>query len=300
VAQKKISTLPRAVRQDGVEWSEKPFSLIRQCELLSLHKSGLYYQPKGESEQNLRLMRKIDEQYLKTPFAGYRMMSELLRRAGEAVNEKRVRRLMRLMGLTALYPKPDLSKANKAHKKYPYLIRNMVINQVNQVWSSDITYIPMKNGFLYLVAVMDWYSRYVLSWELSNRMESSFCVKALQTALERFGRPHIFNTDQGVQFTSDAFVDTLLNQDILVSMDGKGRATDNVFIERLWRSVKYEDVYLKSYSDGQTLFAGLDTYFQFYNTQRPHQHLAKLTPAEVYYQLKEKHLLEKVQSITRT
>jgi putative transposase len=267
---------------------------------LSLHKSGLYYQPKGESEQNLRLMRKIDEQYLKTPFAGYRMMSELLRRAGEAVNEKRVRRLMRLMGLTALYPKPDLSKANKAHKKYPYLIRNMLINQVNQVWSSDITYIPMKNGFLYLVAVIDWYSRYVLSWELSNRMESSFCVKALQTALERFGRPHIFNTDQGVQFTSDAFVDTLLNQDILVSMDGKGRATDNVFIERLWRSVKYEDVYLKSYSDGQTLFAGLDTYFQFYNTQRPHQHLAKLTPAEVYYQLKEKHLLEKVQSITRT
>jgi putative transposase len=283
-----------------VEWSEKSFSLSRQCELLSLHKSGLYYQPKGESEQNLRLMRKIDEQYLKTPFAGYRMMSEWLRRAGEAVNEKRIRRLMRLMGLTAIYPKPDLSKANKAHKKYPYLIRNMVINQVNQVWSSDITYIPMKNGFLYLVAVMDWYSRYVLSWELSNSMESSFCVRALQTALERFGRPYIFNTDQGVQFTSDAFVDTLLDQNILVSMDGKGRATDNVFIERLWRSVKYEDVYLKSYSDGQSLFAGLDTYFQFYNTQRPHQHLARLTPAEVYYRLKEKHLLEKVQNITRT
>ena len=283
-----------------MEWSEKPFSLTRQCELLSLYKSGLYYQPKGESEHNLQLMRKIDEQYLKTPFAGYRMMNELLRRQGEVVNEKRVRRLMRLMGLTAIYPKPDLSKANKAHKKYPYLLRNMVINQVNQVWSSDITYIPMKNGFLYLVAVIDWYSRYVLSWELSNSMESSFCVKALQTALERFGRPRIFNTDQGVQFTSDAFVDTLLDQDILVSMDGKGRATDNVFIERLWRSVKYEDVYLKSYSDGQTLFAGLETYFQFYNTQRPHQHLAKLTPAEVYYQSKEKHLLEKVQNITRT
>ncbi len=283
-----------------MDWLERPFSLSRQCELLSLHKSGLYYQPKGESEQNLQLMRKIDEQYLKTPFAGYRMMNELLRRQGEMVNEKRVRRLMRLMGLTAIYPKPDLSKANKAHKKYPYLLRNMVINQVNQVWSSDITYIPMKNGFLYLVAVMDWYSRYVLSWELSNSMESSFCVKALQTALERFGRPHIFNTDQGVQFTSDAFVDTLLEQNILVSMDGKGRATDNVFIERLWRSVKYEDIYLKSYSDGQTLFAGLQTYFQFYNTQRPHQHLAKLTPAEVYYQLKEKHLLEKVQNITRT
>jgi putative transposase len=300
VAQKKVSTLPRAVRQDLVDWLERPFSLSRQCELLSLHKSGLYYQPKGESEQNLQLMRKIDEQYLKTPFAGYRMMNELLRRQGEMVNEKRVRRLMRLMGLTAIYPKPDLSKANKAHKKYPYLLRNMVINQVNQVWSSDITYIPMKNGFLYLVAVMDWYSRYVLSWKLSNSMESSFCVKALQTALERFGRPHIFNTNQGVQFTSDAFVDTLLEQNILVSMDGKGRATDNVFIERLWRSLKYEDVYLKSYSDGQTLFAGLQTYFQFYNTQRPHQHLAKLTPAEVYYQLKEKHLLEKVQNITRT
>jgi putative transposase len=156
---KKISTLPRAVRHDSVEWSEKPFSLGRQCELLSLHKSGLYYQPKGESQQNLPLMRKIDEQYLKTPFAGYRMMSELLTRAGEAVNEKRVRRLMRRMGLTAIYPKSDLSKANKAHKKYPYLISNMVINQVNQVWSSDITYIPMKNGFLSLVAVMDWYSR---------------------------------------------------------------------------------------------------------------------------------------------
>ncbi len=252
-----------------------------------------------ESEQNLQLMRQIDEQYLKTPFAGYRMMNELLRRQGEMVNEKRVRRLMRLMGLTAIYPKPDLSKANKAHKKYPYLLRNIVINQVNQVWSSDITYIPMKNGFLYLVAVMDWYSRYVLSWELSNSMESSFCVKALQTALERFGSPRIFNTDQGVQFTSDAFVDTLLDQNILVSMDGKGRATDNVFIERLWRSVNYEDVYLKSYSDGQSLFAGLDTYFQFYNTQRPHQHLAKLTPAEVYYQFKEKHLLQKVQNITR-
>jgi putative transposase len=269
-----------------VDWPEKHFSLNRQCELLSLHKSGLYYQPKGESQQNLQLMRKIDEQYLKTPFAGYRMMSELLRREGEAVNEKRIRRLMRLMGLTAIYPKPDLSKANKAHKKYPYLIRNMIINQVNQVWSSDITYIPMKNGFLYLVAVMDWYSRYVLSWELSNSMESSFCVKALLTALERFGRPHIFNTDQGVQFTSDAFVDTLLDQNILVSMDGKGRASDNVFIERLWRSVKYEDVYLKSYSDGQSLFAGLETYFQFYNTHRPHQHLARLTPAEVYYRLK--------------
>lgn len=282
-----------------MDWPEKPFSLNRQCELLSLHKSGLYYQPKGESEQNLQLMRKIDEQYLRTPFAGYRMMNELLRRQGEVVNEKRIRRLMRLMGLTAIYAKPDLSKANKAHKKYPYLIRNMLINQVNQVWSSDITYIPMKNGFLYLVAVMDWYSRYVLSWELSNSMESSFCVKALQTALERFGRPRIFNTDQGVQFTSDAFVDTLLDQNILVSMDGKGRATDNVFIERLWRSVKYEDVYLKSYPDGQTLFAGLESYFQFYNTQRPHQHLAKLTPAEVYYQLKEKHLLEKVQNITR-
>lgn len=282
-----------------MDWSEKPFSLSRQCELLSLHKSGLYYQPKGESQQNLHLMRKIDEQYLKTPFAGYRMMNELLRRQGEVVNEKRIRRLMQLMGLVAIYPKPDLSKANKAHKKYPYLLRNMVINQVNQVWSSDITYIPMKHGFLYLVAVMDWYSRYVLSWELSNSMESSFCLKALQTALERFGRPRIFNTDQGVQFTSDAFVDTLLDQDILVSMAGKGRATDNVFIERLWRSVKYEDVYLKSYSDGQSLFAGLQTYFQFYNTQRPHQHLAKLTPAEVYYQLKEKHLLEKVQNITR-
>ncbi len=164
-----------------MDWFEKPFSLTRQCELLSIHKSNLYYEPKGESEQNLHLMRKIDEQYLKTPFAGYRMMSALLGRAGEAVNEKRVRRLMRLMGLTAIYPKPDLSKANKAHKKYPYLLRNIVINQVNQVWSSDITYIPMKNGFLYLVAVMDWYSRYVLSWELSNSMESGFCVKALQT-----------------------------------------------------------------------------------------------------------------------
>jgi len=287
-----------------VEWPKKPgaappFSLTRQCELLSLYKSGLYYQPKGESEHNLQLMRKIDEQYLKTPFAGYRMMNQLLRRQGEMVNEKRVRRLMRVMGLVAIYPKPDLSKANKAHKKYPYLLSNMSINQLNQVWSSDITYIPMGSGFLYLVAVMDWYSRYVLSWELSNSMESSFCVKALQTALDQFGRPHIFNTDQGVQFTSEAFVNTLLDHNILVSMDGKGRATDNVFIERLWRSVKYEDVYLKSYADGQSLFAGLQTYFQFYNTQRPHQHLAKLTPEEVYYQVKEKYLLEKVQNITR-
>lgn len=283
-----------------MDWSEKPFSLTRQCELLSLHKSGLYYQPKGESEENLQLMRKIDEQYLKTPFAGYRMMSDLLRRAGETVNDKRVRRLMRLIGLTAVYPKPDLSKASKAHKKYPYLLRNRVIDGINQVWSSDITYIPMKIGFLYLVAVMDWYSRYVLSWELSNSMESRFCVKALQTALDQFGKPDIFNTDQGVQFTSEAFVETLLSERIQVSMDGKGRATDNIFIERLWRSLKYEDVYLKSYSDGQSLFAGLESYFQFYNTQRPHRHLTKLTPAEVYFQLKEKDRLQKVPNITRS
>ncbi len=286
-------------RRQCVDQEPKPFSINRQCQLLSLHKSGLYYQPKGESEANLLLMRQLDEQYLKTPFAGYRMMSDLLALQGHKLNPKRVRRLMRLMGLISVSPKPNLSKVNAEHKKYPYLLRNLTIDGNNQVWSSDITYIPMRRGFLYLVAVIDWYSRYVLSWELSNSLESSFCLSALQTAFTGFGKPVIFNTDQGCQFTSDAFVGCLLSKQVQVSMDGKGRATDNAFIERLWRSVKYEYVYLNPCSNGSSLFSGLENYFHFYNYLRPHSQLAKLTPAQVYFQMKEKSLLEKVPNITR-
>lgn len=233
-------------------------------------------------------MRLIDEKYTETPFFGVARMTAWLRHdKGCAVNPKRVRRLMRVMGLDAIYPKPNLSRSNPGHKVFPYLLRGVAVVRRNQVWSTDITYIRLRTGFLYLVAIMDWFSRYVLSWQLSNTLENSFCIDALEKALDRYEAPEIFNTDQGAQFTSSSFTDRLIAREIKVSMDGRGRALDNVFIERLWRSVKYEAVYLADFATGLETFRGLDRYFRFYNGDRRHQSLGYLTPAEVYIGRKE-------------
>lgn len=246
-----------------------------------MNRSSYYYVPATESPLNLQLMRLLDEQYMRTPFYGWPRMTVYLRSQGYAVNHKRVQRLMQKMGIQALYPKPSLSKANREHQIYPYLLRGLAITHPDQVWSTDITYIPMRNGFLYLAAVMDWYSRYVLAWQLSNTLDTLFCVAALKQALQ-LGRPAIFNTDQGAQFTALAFTSVLEQAAIQISMDGKGRALDNIFIERLWRTVKYEDIYLNDYDSGPALFAGLQAYFTFYNDVRPHQSLDYRTPAAIY------------------
>ena len=256
--------------------------ITRQCELLSLNRSAVYYQLQDVSEMDLKLMRRIDEMHLKRPFYGSRRIRDWLQDEGYDVNRKRVQRLMRQMGIRALYPKPRTSKPGKGHKIYPYLLRDLVIDRPNQVWATDITYIPMAKGFVYLVAVIDWYSRKVLSWRLSNSMESDFCVDALEEALRRYGCPDIFNTDQGAQFTSEAFTDTLKEAGIDISMDGKGRWIDNVFVERLWRSVKYEEVYLKAYETIAQARTGIGTYFQFYNSERRHQSMNRQTPDQVY------------------
>jgi putative transposase len=265
-----------------IELDHAELSLRRQCELLGLNRSTWYYEPAGESSENLQLMRLIDEQYLRTPFYGWPRMTASLRRAGYEVNHKRVQRLMQKMGLQAIYPKPKTSLTGKGHTIYPYLLRGLEIARSNQVWSADITYVPMRQGFMYLVAVMDWFSRYVLAWQLSNTLDGYFCLDALQLALQK-GRPEIFNTDQGAQFTADAFTSCLASADIQISMDGRGRALDNIFIERLWRSVKYEDIYLKDYALVPELAAGLAHYFSFYNDERPHQSLDYRTPAEVHF-----------------
>ena len=260
-------------------------SLRRQCSLLGLHRSTYYYQPSGESDENQSLMLEIDKIYTRSPFFGSRKIAKELNRTEKwrDVDRKRVSRLMRLMGIEAIYPKPRLSKSDDAHKKYPYLLRGLAITRPNQVWSTDITYIPTAKGFVYLTAIIDWYSRYVLSWELSNSLEASFCVKALKRALSLYGRPEIFNTDQGSQFTSEDFTGLLEVQGIRISMDGKGRCLDNIFIERLWRSVKYEEVYLKEYSTLPDARIGLELYFSFYNESRLHQALGYETPMEVYF-----------------
>jgi putative transposase len=265
-----------------VEADHPCLSLARQCELLGLARSSLYYKPLGEGEENLALMRCIDEAYTRWPFYGVRRMVVHLGREGYAVNPKRVRRLMRLMGLEAIYPKKRLSAPGEAHKRYPYLLVGVEVVMPNQVWGADITYIRLQRGFLYLVAIMDWQSRYVVSWALSGRLEAEFCVQALQEALE-VAQPQIFNTDQGGQFTSEAFTGRLEDHGIAISMDGRGRVYDNIFVERLWRSVKYEEVYLKDYADPGQARSGLETYFRFYNEQRPHQALGYRTPAEVYW-----------------
>ena len=264
-----------------VDRQHPSLSAIRQCVLLGVSRSSVYYRAVGDSQEDLGLMKVIDQQYLDTPFYGSRRMAAWLRRRGHWVNRKRIRRLMRIMGIRAIYRRPRTSKPGLGHKVYPYLLKGMKITRPNQVWAADITYIPMARGFLYLVAIMDWYSRYVLSWRLSNTLDVDFCVEALEEALKK-GRPEIFNTDQGSQFTSEAFTGLLKQQGIQISMDGKGSYRDNLFVERLWRSVKYEEVYLKAYQDGRDARIGISKYFRFYNNQRPHQALGYRTPAEVF------------------
>jgi putative transposase len=257
-------------------------SIRRQCELLDLARSTLYYEPATESAENLQLMRLLDEQYLRMPFYGSRRMAAWLQVEGHDVNRKRVQRLMRIMGLEGLTPRRSTSRPAKGHRVFPYLLRGVEIRHADHVWSTDITYIPLRGGFMYLTAIMDWYSRYVLSWRLSNRLEGEFCLEALDAALQG-GKPEIFNTDQGSQFTSDAFVGRLLDRAVAVSMDGRGRALDNVFIERLWRSLKYEDIYLKDYATVDELYEGLTRYFDLYNHERLHQSLDYQTPYRVYH-----------------
>jgi len=265
-----------------IESQNPALSVRRQCELLGLNRTTLYYTPAEENILNLELMRLIDAQYLKTPFYGYRRMTVVLREQGYAINPKRVQRLMHtVMGIQAVYPKPRTTVKNAEHSVYPYLLRNLAVTHPNQVWSADITYIPMQRGFMYLVGVIDWYSRYVVAWQLSNSLEGRFCLDALDQALSH-GCPEIFNTDQGVQFTAKAFTERLEDAGIQVSMDGRGRALDNIFIERLWRSLKYEDIYLRDYTTVSDLEAGLHRYFTFYNHERPHQSLNYLVPGKVH------------------
>jgi putative transposase len=259
-------------------------SVVRQCELVGISRSSHYYTARGESEFTLDLMRRIDRQYLEMPWYGSRQMARHLRRDGVSVGRNRVRRLMRLLGLQAIYQKPRTTIPNTEHRVYPYLLRDLVISRPNQVWCADITYIPMRRGFLYLVAVMDWHTRAVLSWRLSNTMESTFCVEALGEALSRYGPPEIFNTDQGSQFTSEEFTTVLIDAGIRISMDGKGRWMDNVFIERLWRSLKYECVYLREFATGHDAQREIGVWLDYYNTKRPHSSLADKTPMEVYWE----------------
>ena len=256
-------------------------SIKRQCELLGLARSSWYYQPVGESPENLALMRLLDEQYTETPHYGVRRMRAWLRTQGHEVNDKRVRRLLRKMGLMAIYPKPRLSQPGKTTQVYPYLLKGVTIETPDQVWSTDITYIRLRGGFIYLTAVIDWYSRYVLAFEVSNSLDTGFCLSALDQALAQ-GRPSIFNTDQGSQFTSDAFIERLKAAEVKISWDGRGRALDNVFVERLWRSVKQEEVYLNEYRNVPEAYERLSAYFEFYNERRRHQSLGYRTPIEIY------------------
>jgi putative transposase len=256
-------------------------SIRRQCELLGLSRASLYYASAGEGAEDLAMMGRIDREYTERPFYGSRRMTAVLRSDGYAVNRKRVRRLMGVMGLEAIYAKPRTTVAGRGHRVYPYLLRGVSIDRADQVWSADITYIPMVGGFMYLAATIDWYSRYVVSWRLSNTLDGTFCTEMLDAALAT-GRPEVFNTDQGVQFTADGFTSRLATAGVAISMDGRGRCLDNVFVERLWRSVKYEDVYLRGYETVPELERGLAAYFRFYNEGRFHQSLGYRTPAQVY------------------
>lgn len=275
--------MSRAQRVALVEPQAPDISLRRQCQLLGISRSSMYYQRKALGAYDLELMRLIDAEHLRTPVYGSRRMSAHLNRQGYAVNRKRVQRLMREMGLQAIYPKPCTSRPDVGHRIYPYLLRGRVIDRPNQVWATDITYIPLARGFMYLVAIMDWHSRRVLAWRVSNTLDTDFCIDALEEALARYGKPEIFNTDQGCQFTSQAFTEVLEAHDVRISMDGKGCYQDNIFVERLWRSVKYECVYLKAFESGAHLRRDLKCYFAWYNTERPHQGLDDATPDEVYF-----------------
>jgi putative transposase len=274
--------MSRAERLKLVAHPHEHFSIIEQCALLKVPRSTLYYKPKPVSADDLALMKRIDEIYLKWPFYGSRRMVAELRGEGHDINRKRVRRLMRLMGIEAFYQKPNTSRKHPNHKIYPYLLRNLAITRPNHVWCADITYIPMAKGFVYLVAVMDWYSRRVLAWRLSITMETDFCVEALKEAMQRYGKPDIFNTDQGVQFTAAAFIETLAAQGVQISMDGKGRFLDNIFIERLWRSLKYEEVFTKAYASVAEARLGIGNWLNFYNNERKHQTLGYKTPRQIF------------------
>lgn len=269
-------------RRGLIEPDHPRLSIVRQCELVALSRSSFYHRPVGENSENLALMRRIDEQFLETPWYGSRQMARHLRRQGRVVGRKRVRRLMAKMGLAAVYQRPRTTVPHPEHRIWPYLLRDLSIDRPDQVWCADITYIPMRRGFLYLVAVMDWASRKVLAWRLSNTLDAEFCIEALEEALARYGRPEIFNTDQGSQFTSPRFTGLLTEAGVRVSMDGRGRWMDNVFIERLWRSMKYECVYLHAFETGSEARAGLGRWITYYNTDRPHSALGGKTPAEAH------------------
>lgn len=283
MAQKKIKSFGLKERISLIDRNDTQYSLRQQCCLLGINKSTLYYKHAGIKEADRILMNLLDEQYTKTPFYGVRKMREYLRSLGYEAGKDHVRTLLRRMGLEAIFPKRFLSKPDKQHKIYPYLLRDKEIQYSNQVWSADITYIRLEYGFAYLVAIIDWYSRYVLSWRLSNTLDAGFCVDAFQEALSKYDVPEIFNTDQGSQFTSNYFIDGLVKSGTSISMDGRGRVFDNIFVERLWRSVKYENIYLYGYQSIPEAREGLKKYFEFYNSERFHQSLGYRTPSQVYY-----------------
>jgi putative transposase len=274
--------MSRVERLALVDRADPVLSAVTQCRLLKVARSTLYYRPAPVSVDDLAVMRRMDELHLAWPFYGSRRMAAVLRREGWAVNRKRAKRLMRVMGLEAIYQKPNASRSHPGHKVYPYLLRGLAIERPNQVWCADITYIPMAKGFVYLVAVMDWFSRRVLAWRVSITMDTAFCVAALQEAMDKHGQPEIFNTDQGVQFTGADFLDELATRGVRISMDGRGRYLDNIFIERLWRSLKYEEVYIKAYGSVAAARRGIGLWLTFYNDERPHQALAYRTPREVF------------------
>jgi len=280
---------PQQLRKSLIEPSRSDLSVARQCELAGIHRSLYYYQPKGESELNLELMRLIDEQFMQFPFMGVvRMTVWLNRDKGYHINEKRVRRLYKILGIEAIAPKPNTSKPNKQNRLYPYLLKGLKVERPNQVWATDISYIPVHGGYLYLIAIIDLYSRFVVGWSLSNTMQAEWCKQVLEQAIEDHGTPEIVNTDQGSQFTSEVFTGFVIGAGIQMSMDGKGRAIDNIFIERLWRSVKYEQVYLYPADDGVECFQGLDKYFKYYNYQRRHASIEHSVPAEWYQKIMKK------------
>ena len=275
--------IPSEKRKSMIDGDDETVPVFRQCSLLSVHRSGLYYKPRSESLENLAIMRLLDQQYFQTPFYGLERLLALLVLQGYRINRKRLRRLMRLVGWQTLYPQTRTTIADEKSYKYPYLLDKLPVTHPNQVWAVDITYLPMQRGFMYLFAIIDLYSRYVVGWSLSNTMSARWCADTIEQAIAQHGVPAIINSDQGVQFTSDVYINCLEKHHIAISMDGKGRAIDNVFIERLWRSVKYEHVYLHVSDDGNHLWKGLNEYFRFYNQQRLHQNLNYLTPEEVYH-----------------
>ena len=289
--------MSRGERKAMIRRDHPDLSLSRRCRLLTISRSSFYYAPKGESPSSLALMRRIDELFLKYPFYGSRQMARQLRREGVCVGRHRVRRLMRLMGLTAIYQAPRTSAPHPAHRVYPYLLTGMAIDRPNQVWCADITYIPVQRGFLYLVAIMDWATRHVLAWRLSNTMDAGFCVEALNEALFKYGKPEVFNTDQGSQFTSFDFTGVLKAAEITISMDGRGRCMDNIFIERLWRSLKYEAVYLHELTDGFKAERVIAEWIDFYNTERPHSALDGATPAEAYGETQPVDMMDKATAL---